>query len=190
MNSLGAARSMAAQGAPARSAQRQAPPCQHGRNIAGPLPRPAPAAPHAPGRAARPAPQRASSADDPSASGERLGPNVAAGIRDVQQSLEWRTATVTRNDAVSLDGSQRLLHLSVPDDVSAPARARAGALVQSASPLGRGRSRARARQRRAGLRRGGPAQTRRLGARKAGLGGFGAGVGTGVPAGAAPAPVR
>ncbi|GBF91942.1 hypothetical protein Rsub_04666 [Raphidocelis subcapitata] len=46
----------------------------------------------------------------------RLGPNVAAGIRDVQRSLEWRPATVTRNDAVSLDGGQRLMHLSVEDD--------------------------------------------------------------------------
>jgi hypothetical protein len=52
----------------------------------------------------------------------KLGPNVAAGIRDVQQSLEWRTATVMRNDAISLDGGQRLLHLSVPDDVSRPLR--------------------------------------------------------------------
>jgi len=60
---------------------------------------------------------RASSADDESLPEPRLGPNVAAGIKDVQQSLEWRTATVTRNDAANLNGGQRLLHLSVTDDV-------------------------------------------------------------------------
>jgi hypothetical protein len=59
--------------------------------------------------------------DDDSLPEPKLGPNVAAGIRDVQRSLEWRTATVTRNDALNLDGGQRLLHLSVTDDVSSGA---------------------------------------------------------------------
>lgn len=58
------------------------------------------------------------SASDEDMPEAKLGPNVAAGIRDVQRSLEWRMATVTRNDAINLDGRQRLLHLSVPDDVS------------------------------------------------------------------------
>ncbi|KIY96852.1 hypothetical protein MNEG_11111 [Monoraphidium neglectum] len=65
----------------------------------------------------RAAPPRASAGEEGDMPESKLGPNVAAGIRDVQQSLEWRTATVMRNDAISLDGGQRLLHLSVPDDV-------------------------------------------------------------------------
>lgn len=60
---------------------------------------------------------RASSSDDAEVQEGKLGPNVAAGIRDVQHSLEWRTATVMRNDGLNLNGGQRLLHLSVPDDV-------------------------------------------------------------------------
>lgn len=63
---------------------------------------------------------RASADEDAPRSGaEQLGPDVAAGIRDVQDNLAWRPATVTRNEACSLDGSQRLLHLSVSDDVRA-----------------------------------------------------------------------
>lgn len=47
----------------------------------------------------------------------KLGPNVLAGIKDVKEHLKWLSATVIRNDAVSLDGGTRLLHLSVPDHV-------------------------------------------------------------------------
>ena len=33
----------------------------------------------------------------------KLGPNVAAGIKDVKNSLTWRTATVIRNECVVWD---------------------------------------------------------------------------------------
>jgi hypothetical protein len=79
-----------------------------------------PAAPRSPARvppcARRGVVAHAAASDDDQPE-PKLGPNVAAGIRDVQKRLEWRAATVTRNDAASLDGGQRLLHLSVADDV-------------------------------------------------------------------------
>lgn len=74
---------------------------------------------------AGPAPAAAAASEPEDAPEVKLGPNVAAGIREVQGSLDWRRATVTRNDAADVTGGQRLLHLSVDDDVSAHARAHA-----------------------------------------------------------------
>lgn len=47
----------------------------------------------------------------------KLGPNVAAGIKDVRTSLTWRPATVIKNEGANVDGSHRLLHISVSDEV-------------------------------------------------------------------------
>uniref|UniRef100_A0A383VD77 FAD-binding FR-type domain-containing protein n=1 Tax=Tetradesmus obliquus TaxID=3088 RepID=A0A383VD77_TETOB len=47
----------------------------------------------------------------------KLGPNVVAGIREVKEKLTWSPATVIRNEAINLDGTHRLLHLSVSDEV-------------------------------------------------------------------------
>ncbi|KAF6262076.1 hypothetical protein COO60DRAFT_1699496 [Scenedesmus sp. NREL 46B-D3] len=47
----------------------------------------------------------------------KLGPNVVAGIREVKEKLTWSPATVIRNEAINLNGTHRLLHLSVSDQV-------------------------------------------------------------------------
>jgi hypothetical protein len=68
----------------------------------------------------------------------KLGPNVASGIKEVKEKLTWSPATVMRNEcaqqcacwlaflslltilycrAVNLNGTHRLLHLSVSDEV-------------------------------------------------------------------------
>lgn len=60
----------------------------------------------------------ASAADPDKLHEEKLGPNVAAGIKDVKENrLTWSPATVIRNEAVNLDGTHRLLHMSVSEDV-------------------------------------------------------------------------
>lgn len=38
------------------------------------------------------------SSDSDEAHENKLGPNVAAGIKDVKEGLTWRTATVIRNE--------------------------------------------------------------------------------------------
>eukprot|EP00877_Chromochloris_zofingiensis_P009122 jgi/Chrzof1/4463/Cz14g14060.t1 len=60
---------------------------------------------------------RVASAENDELHETKLGPNVAAGIKDVKESLTWSTATVTRNEAVNLDGSHRLLHISISEEV-------------------------------------------------------------------------
>ncbi|KAG2438333.1 hypothetical protein HYH02_011029 [Chlamydomonas schloesseri] len=47
----------------------------------------------------------------------KLGPNVLASVKDLKSGVKWGTATVVRNDAANLDGSVRVLHLSVADHV-------------------------------------------------------------------------
>eukprot|EP00878_Enallax_costatus_P008536 GHUV01008924.1.p1 GENE.GHUV01008924.1~~GHUV01008924.1.p1 ORF type:complete len:243 (+),score=14.53 GHUV01008924.1:144-872(+) len=58
-----------------------------------------------------------SSADPDDLHETKLGPNVAAGINDVKKRLQWSPGTVIRNDSANLDGTHRLLHLSVADEV-------------------------------------------------------------------------
>eukprot|EP00879_Flechtneria_rotunda_P026022 GHRR01027696.1.p1 GENE.GHRR01027696.1~~GHRR01027696.1.p1 ORF type:complete len:252 (+),score=27.77 GHRR01027696.1:140-895(+) len=65
----------------------------------------------------RKAAQVRSSADPDDLHETKLGPNVAAGIKDVKERLTWSPATVLRNEAVNLDGTHRLLHISVSDEV-------------------------------------------------------------------------
>ncbi|GFR40372.1 hypothetical protein Agub_g920 [Astrephomene gubernaculifera] len=48
----------------------------------------------------------------------KLGPNVLASVKDLRDGgVKWGAATVVRNDAQSLDGRVRVLHLSVADHV-------------------------------------------------------------------------
>jgi len=73
--------------------------------------------------ARRPAPPAASRRspppeDDRRGSGheERLGPQAVTSLRELREGAHWALATVLRNDAVSLDGGSRMLHLSIADD--------------------------------------------------------------------------
>ncbi|KAG2488488.1 hypothetical protein HYH03_012992 [Edaphochlamys debaryana] len=48
----------------------------------------------------------------------KLGPNVLASVKDLKEGgVKWGAATVVRNDSANLDGSVRVLHLSVSDHV-------------------------------------------------------------------------
>jgi len=47
----------------------------------------------------------------------KLGPNVIASVRQLRDSVRWTPATVIQNDSANLDGSVRLLHVSVADHV-------------------------------------------------------------------------
>jgi hypothetical protein len=47
---------------------------------------------------------------------ERLGPQAVTSLRELKEGAHWAPATVLRNDAVSLDGGSRMLHLSIADD--------------------------------------------------------------------------
>ncbi|KAG2429604.1 hypothetical protein HXX76_010837 [Chlamydomonas incerta] len=60
---------------------------------------------------------RGGSQDDMDIHETKLGPNVIASVKDLKSGVKWGTATIVRNDAANLDGSVRVLHLSVADHV-------------------------------------------------------------------------
>lgn len=72
------------------------------------------------------------SKDDEKLHESKLGPNVLAGVKELKENIKWTPATVIRNDAVSLDGSLRLLHLSVEDHVDVLYGRRVKGVVDSA----------------------------------------------------------
>eukprot|EP00798_Chlamydomonas_sp_ICE-L_P031293 gene31293-6441_t len=47
----------------------------------------------------------------------KLGAQVISSITQLKENVKWSTATIMRNDAASLDGTVRLLHVSVEDHV-------------------------------------------------------------------------
>lgn len=55
--------------------------------------------------------------DDEKLHESKLGPNVVSSVRGLKEDVKWSSATVIRNDGVNGDGSCRLLHLSVEDQV-------------------------------------------------------------------------
>jgi hypothetical protein len=64
---------------------------------------------------------RATGSDSDDLHENKLGPNVAAGIKDVKDGLTWRPATVIRNECVARVGCWVCADVTTPCDSSSGA---------------------------------------------------------------------